>query len=46
MIVVPAWAWKATLDAVGEARGSLAPVAYLDGVVGDDAPSSAASWPR
>jgi hypothetical protein len=34
MIVVPAWAWKATLDAFDEAGGSLAPVAYLDGVVG------------
>lgn len=34
MIVVPAWAWKATLDAFAEAWGSLAPVAYLDGVIG------------
>jgi hypothetical protein len=38
MIVVPAWAWKATLDAFAEAWGSLAPVAYLDGVVGGRRP--------
>jgi hypothetical protein len=38
MIVVPAWAWKATLDAFDEAGGSLAPVAYLDGVVGGRRP--------
>lgn len=38
MIVVPAWAWKATLDAFAEARGSLARVAYLDGVIGGRRP--------
>jgi hypothetical protein len=38
MIVVPAWAWKATLDAFAEAWGSLAPVAYLDGVAGGQHP--------
>lgn len=38
MIVVPAWAWKATLDAFAEAWGSLAPVAYLDGVIGGRRP--------
>ncbi len=39
MIVVPAWAWKATLDAFAEAWGSLAPVAYLDGVAGGQRPT-------
>lgn len=38
MIVVPAWAWKATLDAFAEVRGSLARVAYLDGVAGGRRP--------
>jgi hypothetical protein len=38
MIVVPAWAWKATLDVFAEAWGSLEPVAYLDGVAGGQRP--------
>jgi hypothetical protein len=43
MIVGPAWAWKATLDAFAEAWGSLAPSRISTASSGDDARSRAAS---